>query len=76
MTSITESHQARPHSIRPSFAHRAYHSALDFFASFARARAAAADYEALSRLSDKQLETRGLDRTSIARHVMARHLDI
>lgn len=65
-----------------------YHSALDrgarlfstmwggtteFFMLIPRAAAASSEYEALSRLSDRQLEDIGLTRESISRHVFHKH---
>lgn len=48
----------------------------DFFDSVARASAAAAEYDALSDLSDRQLAERGMNRTTIGHHVVAKHLDV
>ena len=64
------------HPSRPGVVQRFVVSARETLDSFARASAAAEDFARLSDLSDKQLEARGLDRASIGRHVMIRHLDV
>ena len=71
MTSITE-----VYAPRSSVVYRVLNALRETADSFSRARAAADEYEVLSRLSDKQLEARGLDRDSIAQSVMTRHFDI
>ncbi|MEL6644102.1 MAG: hypothetical protein AAFQ79_09220 [Pseudomonadota bacterium] len=59
---------------RFGFLNRATDAVQDFFGSVARATAAAEEYDYLSQLSDRQLADRNLDRTTIGRHVMDKHL--
>lgn len=50
-------------------------AASALFDSVARGRAAAHEYQRLSRLSDAQLAVLGFDRITIQQQVVSRHLD-